>query len=132
MTARRVNSSRKENAAKNRQSCALETAGRAANEPSFDLEGSLADASTLSVYHVVASQSLSWRPATRCKRYMQKVLPNGKQEFRLGAANSVRGKWGLRLRSQRRAQHLGPELTHAKVESDCLRLLGLLPQPEPK
>ena len=92
MAASSENSTRKEKVPTNRQGCSLKTAGLAAKELSFDFDGPLATAFTLSVNHQVASQSLSWRPVTRCAWYTRKVAPTRKKDFRLGPASSVGGK----------------------------------------
>ena len=63
---------------------------------------------------------------TRCESYMRKVLPAGTKELSRGTASSVGGMWGIPLRSQKRPQHLSPELTHDKSKPDCLKILGIL------
>ena len=54
--------------------------------------------------------------------------PTFKKELRRRAASYDGGKRGITLRLQHNSQHASPELTHAKLKSDCLKVLSLSPE----
>ena len=51
-----------------------------------------------------------------------------KKELRHRDASYDGGKREIMLRSQHNSQHASPELTHAKLKSDCLKVFSLLPE----
>ena len=93
-TERRVNSFRREEVLTNTRSWSVAVAAQAAMGQAFDFDNPLAAAVTLSVYHEVAPQSLSWRPVTRCAENMRKALPADRDGPFLRAANPVGRKGG--------------------------------------
>ena len=59
---------------------------------------------------------------------MWNVRPTFKKELRHRPASYNGGKRGITLRLQHNSQHASPELTHAKLKSDCLKVFSLLPE----